>query len=171
MALSMINPVAWFAGVPPEIAVFFLSMIPLTEFQVSIPLGIETFDLPVWEVWLLALSGNMVPVFILLWLLPKMYHWILTLPVIGPFLLKKVEKDRIEFAKKFEKYGAIALVSFIALPFPLTGAWTASLVAFIFNIPYKKAAYFIFLGGIVAVSIVVLLTLFAGETIRFLFAR
>ena len=167
----MINPVAWVASMPHEVAVFLLSMIPLTEFQVSIPLGIETFNLPVWQVWILALLGNMVPVLVLLWALPKIYHWILKLPVIGNFLIKKVEKDRIEFAKKYEKYGAIALISFIAIPLPLTGAWTASLVAFIFNIEYKKAAFFIFLGGCVAVTIVVLLTLFAGSTIRMLFAR
>ncbi len=165
------NLIAWIASMPHELAVFLLSMIPITEFQVSIPLGIETFKLPVWEVWVLALAGNMVPVFILLWALPKIYHWILTLPVIGNFLIKKVEKDRIEFAKKYEKYGPIALMSFIAIPLPLTGAWTASLVAFVFNIPYKKAAFYIFLGGCVAVTIVVLLTLFAGTTIRMLFAR
>lgn len=167
----MINPVAWVASIPHELAVFLLSMIPLSEFQVSIPVGIETYNMPVWEVWILALAGNMVPVFVLLWLLPKMYHWLLVQPVIGKLLTRKIEKDRVEFAKKYEKYGAIALISFIAIPLPLTGAWTASLVAFIFNIPYKKAVFFIFLGGCVATTIVVLLTLFAGETIRWLFAR
>ncbi len=100
-----------------------------------------------------------------------MYNWLLNQPLIGKLFLKKVEKERHAFAHKYEKYGTVALLMFIALPFPLTGSWTASLVAFLFEIPYKKAILYIFLGACIAGTIVTLLTLFAGETIRFLFAR
>lgn len=165
------NPIVWVSSLPHELAVFLLSMIPITEFQASIPIGIEVYKLPVWEVWILAVVGDVVPVFFLLKIIPKVYNWLLRQPLIGKLFLRKVEKDRDAFAHKYAKYGMIALLMFIALPFPLTGSWTASLVAFLFEIPYKKAIWYIFLGACIAGTIVTLLTLFADTTIRMLFAR
>ena len=51
-----------------------------------------------------------------------------------------------------------ALVVLVAIPLPLTGAWTASLAAYIFGIPYKKAIPLIFLGLVIAGVIVTLVT-------------
>ncbi len=57
-----------------------------------------------------------------------------------------------------KKYGQLALVAFVAVPLPLTGAWTASLVAFLFGIPFKKSFASISLGVITAGLIVTFIT-------------
>ena len=57
-----------------------------------------------------------------------------------------------------EKYGAIALITFVAIPLPFTGAWTGSIGAFLFNIPFKKAFPLILLGVLISGAIMLLLT-------------
>lgn len=163
------NPITWFTSLPHELAVFLLSMIPITELRAAIPIGIEIYKLPVIFVWVLAVIGNMIPVFFLVWLIPKVYGWLLDKPVIGKLFLRKIEKARKSFDQSYAKYGAVALIIFIGIPLPMTGAWTGCLVAFLFNIPYKKALWYIFLGVSIAATAVVLITLFASGTLRWFF--
>lgn len=162
------NPIAWFASVPHELSVFLLSMIPVTELRAAIPIGIEVYKLPVIHVWVLAVTGNMIPIFFLMWVIPKVYCWLLEKPIIGKLFLKKIETTRKSFNRGYAKYGAMALIIFIGIPLPMTGAWTGSLVAFLFDISYKKALWYIFLGVSIAATAVVFITLFASGTLRWL---
>ena len=62
-------------------------------------------------------------------------------------------------SKKFETFEEIALVTFVAIPLPGTGAWSGALVAFVFGIPPKKSIPLIFLGVAIAGIAVSLITL------------
>ena len=62
-------------------------------------------------------------------------------------------------SKKFKTYRDFALVTLTAIPFPFTGAYTASLCAFIFNIPPRKAFSLILIGVIIASIIVTIISL------------
>ncbi len=162
------NPIAWVASMPHELAVFLLSMIPVTELRAAIPIGIEVYRLPWWEVGCIAIIGNIIPAFFILWIIPKIYDWLLKQPIIGNLLIRRIEKVRVSFGEKYSKYGAIALIIFIGIPLPMTGAWTGSLVAFLFNIPFKKSIFYIFLGVCIAATVVIPITLFAGGALRWL---
>ena len=69
------------------------------------------------------------------------------------------ERTRKKHNGKFEKWGALALITFVAIPLPVTGGWSGALAAFVFGIPFKKALPLIFLGVIIAGAIVTGLSL------------
>ena len=58
-----------------------------------------------------------------------------------------------------EKWGPLALIIFVAIPLPFTGAWTGSLVAFVFDLPFKKSIALIFIGVLIAGVLVTLASL------------
>lgn len=139
--------------------VFLLAMAPISELRGSIPLGIF-YDLPLWQVLIVSLIGNMIPVILIL----------LFLELFSRFLSEKfkVFKDLFDWlfditekrhSNKFKTYRNFALVVLTAIPLPFTGAYTASLCAFIFNIPFKKAFPLILTGVIIASVIVTIISL------------
>lgn len=160
------NPAMWFANVSPEWAVFLISMIPITELRASIPIGIEVYGLPTWKVWVLSVIGDLIPALCILAIAPIANRWAVRTRFFGPLFTKRLTQAEKAFSGKYEKYGAIGLIIFIGIPLPLTGSWTGSLAAFVFNIPFKKSVFLIALGACLAATIVTLITLFAGETIR-----
>lgn len=159
----------FFTQLPATWSVLFLSMIPVTEIRVSIPIGIEFFSMNIFLVWIIAVIGDMIPATFILFFVPKMNNWLLRQKFIGKIFKNKLEKAEKAFAGKYSKYGAIALITFVAIPLPFTGSWTGSLVAFIFNIPFRKSFPLIFIGVCIAATIITLITLFAGATLRSIF--
>jgi uncharacterized membrane protein len=167
--MSFFNPIEWFGGFPAELSVFLLSMLPITELRASIPIALEVYGLDVIHAWLLAVIGNIVPTIFILLVIPFAHDWLMRQRFLGPVLKRKLERASNYFEGKQSKYGAAALVLFVGIPLPFTGAWTGSLIAFIFNIPFKKAMPLIALGVCMAATIVTLVTLFAGGTLRAVF--
>lgn len=161
----MLNPALWFASFPSEWAVFFLSMIPITELRAAIPIGITVYNLPVLTTWIYAVLGNLAPTVMLLLLMPHMHDWLLKQKCIGDILRKKLKDAEKRFSGNYAKYGAIALVIFVGIPLPLTGAWTGSLASFIFRIPFKKAFPLIFLGVCISATVVTILTQITRGTV------
>jgi len=162
------NPVAWFQHMSPELATFLISMFPVTELRASIPIGIEVYNLPVWKVWLLAVLGDLLPAIVILYTVPHINRWLRSRKWIGKVFIKKLEHAEKLFSGKYSKYGAAALIVFVGIPLPLTGSWTGSLAAFVFNIPFKKALPLITAGVVMAATIVTGITLFAGGALRWL---
>jgi len=165
----MFDPVQWFVNIPHEWAVFFLSMIPLTELRASIPIGIEVYKMPWWQVWWIAVAGDFIPAVFILLLMPVIHGWLVKRRILGELLTKKLNHAERVFSGKYSKYGVIALIIFVGIPLPFTGSWTGSLAAFIFNIPFKKSWPLILAGVCMAAMLVTLITLFTGGTLRWLF--
>jgi uncharacterized membrane protein len=151
-------------AVPAPLRVVLLSMIPITEYQLSIPLGIQAYQLSPMIVFSLAIIGSLgifFPVYFGLdWLrhvlervLPK-----LILPI-DAFLNRAKQK----LDKKYATYGMWALFIFLAIPFPLTGIWTAAAAAVALRIPFRQAAIGILTGMLCGASVVLAVTLLAGE--------
>jgi uncharacterized membrane protein len=166
---SFINPIEWFAGIPPEWAVFWTSMIPITEIRASIPIGLEYYHLPIVKTWLISVVGDIIPAIILLAILPIMNTWMQKNKFLGDILSKELKKAEKKFSGKYFKYGAVALILFVGIPLPFTGSWTGSLASFVFNIPFKKSMPLITAGVMLAATVITIITLFAGGTIRLLF--
>ncbi len=164
-----LNPTTWFATLPPEWATILISMIPITELRASIPIGIEVYGLAIWKVWILAVIGDLIPALVILLLIPFAHDWVVRRRFFGKMLTNKLEKAERQFSGKYYKHGAIALIIFVGIPLPFTGSWTGSLAAFMFNIPFKKAVPLIATGVCMAATLVTLITLFAGGTLRWLF--
>ena len=164
-----LHPIEWFAGMDPELQVFFLSMLPITELRAAVPIGIEALGLSISTTWIMAVLGNMTPTIFILLILPKLHDWLIKQAFIGHVLKKKLADAERYFSGKYAKYGAIALILFVGIPLPFTGAWTGSLAAFVFNIRFKKALPLIFAGVCLAATLMTLITVGAGGAIRSIF--
>lgn len=164
----MLDPVAWFSSFPPEWAVFFLAMVPITELRAAIPIGISLYELPVLTTWIFAVMGNTLPTILLLLLMPRLHDLVLKQKFLGGLLQKKLTQAEQKLSGNYVKYGAIALVVFVGIPLPFTGAWTASLASFIFRIPFRQAFPLIFAGICMAATVVTIITVFAKGTFGWL---
>lgn len=144
-----------------ELVTIFLSAItPISELRGAIPLGILIYNLPLWIVFIVAIIGNLIPVFLILWYLDKVSVFLIRKSVFfEKFFLWLFEYTRKKHHKKVEHYAIWALLPFVAIPLPFTGAWTASLVAFVFGLEKKKALAIISLGILIAGIIVIFLVL------------
>ena len=111
--------------------VFFVSMVPLVELRGSIIIS-QGLQLPVLSSYIVAIIGNMLPVPVIYLFARKVLVWGADKPVIGKFFSWCLEKGEKGGKKLQEKAGRglfIALLLFVGIPLPGTGAWTGALIA------------------------------------------
>ncbi len=141
------------------------AMLPFGELRLSIPLAIYQYDLPWYQAFGWSVLGNTLIVPFILFGLSFSERILTGLP--SPFqklFQWRVERLRVTQSRRFQKYGALALVTIVAIPLPLTGAWSGSLVAWIFQIPAHKAIPLIILGVLIA-GVVVTSATVLGDSI------
>ena len=144
-----------------ELCVFFCSMLPVIELRGAIPMAFA-MGLTWWQAYLLSIIGNMLPVPFILLLINIVLKWMSASKVaffnkIANFLYGKVEKNRA----KIERYSFWGLCLFIAIPLPVTGAWTGSLVAAVIGMKPWKAFVSALLGVLIA-GVIVTLIVYSG---------
>lgn len=141
---------------PEQIYTFLLAMTPVGELRAALPMALEIFKLPIWQAYLFSVAGNIVPVFLILWLLGPFSGYLRRFKIFDKFFKWLFEHTRRKTEKKYLIYGELALALFVAIPLPITGAWTGSIAAFLFGIPYRRAVLFIGLGVAIAGIIVLI---------------
>ena len=138
------------------IIVFFISMVPLIELRGSI-LYATGIGLPFLPAYITAIIGNMLPVPFIFLFARKILVWGADKPVIGRFFsfcLEKGEKGGKKLQAKAGRGLFVALLLFVGIPLPGTGAWTGSMVAALLGMNRKKAALAIGLGVLLAAFII-----------------
>lgn len=143
------------------IIVFLISMVPLIELRGAIPYAVG-FDLPLVPSLIVALVGNMVPVPLIFLFARKVLEWGKDKKYIGKFFtwcLQKGEKGGRKLEAKAGKGLYLALLLFVGIPIPGTGAWTGTLAASILDMDFKKSMLYVFLGLLLAAAIVLLASL------------
>ena len=141
--------------------VFLISMVPLIELRGAIPYAVG-FGLPILPSLGVALLGNLVPVPFIFFFARKVLEWGKDKKVIGKFFTWCLEKGEKGGRKLEAKAGAglyVALLLFVGIPIPGTGAWTGTLAASILNMDFKKSMLYILLGLLLAATIMLLLSL------------
>ncbi len=143
-------------NIPPELIVFFSSMLPVTELRGAIPLGFA-MGLPAEAVFLWALIGNILPCFFILWALGPISKFLMRhSKFFKQFFTKLFDKTRTKHEETVIKYGAAFLIIFVAIPLPGSGGWTGSLLAFLFGMKYWKSMGYIATGLTMAAIIITL---------------
>ncbi len=144
-------------GLPPEVIVAILSALPVSELRGGIPAGVA-LGLPVFRTWLVAVIANIasvVPVVLL-------FKWAADLlsdkPLLGGLVSWLIKRARAK-QPVVERHGVWALTLFVAIPLPVTGAWTGAVVASVFGMRFWRAMACIALGVLIASAIVTALTL------------
>ena len=131
--------------------VFFVSMVPLVELRGSIIIS-QGLQLPVLSSYIVAIIGNMLPVPVIYLFARKVLVWGADKPVIGKFFSWCLEKGEKGGKKLQEKAGRglfIALLLFVGIPLPGTGAWTGTLAASILDMDFIAVMLGVLLAGII----------------------
>ena len=131
------------------ILVFLISMVPLIELRGAIPYS-QVMGLPLLESYIIAIIGNMLPVPIIYLFARKVLEWGADKPVIGGFFTWCLEKGKHGGEKLQAKAGRglfVALLLFVGIPLPGTGAWTGTLAASLLDIDFKSSILAV-MGGV-----------------------
>ena len=133
--------------------IFFVSMVPLIELRGSVIMAVG-MDLPYWTSLIVCVIGNMLPVPVIYFFARKVLLWGKDKKYIGKFFtfcLEKGEKAGQALVKRTGRGGLfIALLLFVGIPLPGTGAWTGTLGASFLNMGFKSTVVSVCLGVIMA---------------------
>ncbi|MBQ2782100.1 MAG: small multi-drug export protein [Oscillospiraceae bacterium] len=135
--------------------VFLVSMVPLIELRGAVPYGV-IFGLPLWLTFVVAIVGNMLPVPIIYFFARKVLEWGCDKPVIGKFFTFCLEKGHRGGEKLKAKAGRglfWALLLFVGIPLPGTGAWTGTLAASLLDMGFKESVLAC-IGGVILAGII-----------------
>jgi len=143
---------------PPPLAVFCIAMLPVFELRGAIPAAYAMGMDQHWLIYLLAVAGNFVPVLPILLLLGPVERNLRRFAPVDRFLdwLFKRTRSRSDVIRKYESLG---LILFVAIPAPMTGAWTGAIAAYLFKLPLRLAIPCIILGILIAGVVVTLVSL------------
>ena len=135
------------------IITFLIAMVPLVELRGAVPYGIAT-GIPLWQSLLIGVIGNMLPVPIIFFFARRVLEWGADKPFTGKFFtwcLKKGHSGGQKLEKTAGERGLfIALLFFVGIPLPGTGAWTGTLAASMLDWNFKRSVVAVMLGVILA---------------------
>ncbi len=142
-----------------ELVTIVVAVLPISELRGAIPLALGKFHFPIYKAYLLAIFGNMLPVIPILLFLESLSRWLSKKSKIAEKFFHWLFERTKTKSKVIEEYGTIGLMLFVAVPLPMTGAWTGCVAAFLFGIRRRWATLSIFAGVIIAGIIVTAMSL------------
>jgi uncharacterized membrane protein len=153
-----------------ELITFFVAALPLSELRGAIPLAILKFGFSPYKAFILSVLGNILPVLPVLFFLGKAsaylsskFYWF------NKFFNWLFERTRTKHAEHFLCWKDLALFIFVAIPLPLTGAYSGAVAAFIFGFSKNHAFWSIVLGVLAAGLAVTAITVFGESVFKYLF--
>ncbi len=134
------------------IIVFLISMVPLIELRGSM-IYAAGIGLPLLPAYVTAIIGNMLPVPFIFFFARKVLVWGADKPVIGGFFTFCLEKGKKGGDKLQAKAGRglfVALLLFVGIPLPGTGAWTGTLAASLLDMDFRSSVIAVMCGVLLA---------------------
>ena len=132
---------------------FLISMVPVIELRGAIPFAVN-WELDYWTALAVCAIGNMLPVPFIYFFARKILHWGADKKYIGKFFRFFIEKGERGGQKLIKRAGRgglfVALMLFVGIPLPGTGAWTGTLAASFLNMGFKSTTLAVSLGVIIA---------------------
>ncbi|WP_440953400.1 COG2426 family protein [Methanococcoides sp. FTZ1] len=147
------------ASVPSWLATVVLSALPVSELRGAIPVAIGIYGIDPLDAYFLAIIGNLLPVIPLLLFLEPVSAYLRQFRIGEVFFSWLFTRTRKKHSKKMERYGNLALTLFVAIPLPVTGAWTGCAAAFVFGVKFRPALTAITAGVLISGIIVTIVTL------------
>ncbi len=140
------------------IVIFFISMVPLIELRGAIPVS-QAFGLPIIPSYIISIAGNMIPVPFIYLFARKFLEWGQYKKLIGgicSFFLTKGTKAGHKLEEKAGHGLFIALLLFVGIPLPGTGAWTGTLAASLLDMNFKQTVLAV-TGGVLLAGVIMML--------------
>jgi len=137
-------------GIPQELVIIFISMLPILELRGALPVAMLIFDMPWYWALIVSVIGNLIPIPFILIFFPtaeKILRHLRPFELFFDWIFKRTRKNA---GKKVTRFRHIALILFVAIPLPITGAWTGCLVAYLYDLNRVKSFFFISVGVVIA---------------------
>ena len=126
---------------------------PISELRGAIPIAISVYDFPWYYAFLFGVIGNLLPVPFILLFLDAIIPVLCKVPVLDRMIQWFLARTRRR-GKIVERYERIGLALFVAIPLPITGAWTGSILAVLMGLRFRQAFLSIIAGVLIAGVIV-----------------
>jgi uncharacterized membrane protein len=142
-----------------------LTIMPVTELRVGLPVAIsysKDQGIPIAFVFILILLLNILLIFFIFYFLDNLHHLFMNVKIYKRLFekyLKIFQRKVDKFEKKYETGGFLALMLFVAVPLPGTGAWSGCLLSWLLDLDRKKSIVAISSGVIIAGILILLGTL------------
>jgi len=150
----MINIIInWLRGVPREYIVMLVGALPVSELRGAIPLALS-FGMPMSKAFWLSVIGNSIPVIPALFLLEPVSSRLRRFKIWARFFDWVFERTKKK-ADTIQKYEALGLAIFVAIPLPMTGAWSGVIAASLFKIKFRYA-FIAIIAGVFGAGLIVL---------------
>ena len=142
----------------------FMSMFPVGELRTSIPIAIHMLDLYWGYAFFYSLIGNSLVTLLLVYLIDflkieRIKDFFAKIPIVGTIFVKW-ENSSVRKSKKIERWGYLGLMLFVSIPLPITGAWTAVLIAAILEFKPLKSFISITFGLMISGSIITYISVY-----------
>ena len=139
---------SFFEPIWHQLTVFFFAMVPVFELRGAIPLG-AYYHLPMWETFLLAVIGNLIPVPFILLFIKRIFAW-MKKNERAKRIVEKFEKRIVKKSQEMKKVTFWGLMIFVAIPLPGTGAWTGAGIGALLEMRFRDAFLSVALGVLTA---------------------
>ena len=150
--------IALLSDSPHEVVTIVLAMAPVSELRGAIPYAITIGKIPWPEAYVMSVIANFVPVIPILYLIGPVSESLRRFRIFDRFFSWLFARTRRK-GKLIERFEMLGLVLFVAIPLPVTGAWTGTVAAWLFGVNKRVALPAIFLGICIAGVVVTLASL------------
>jgi uncharacterized membrane protein len=145
----------WFSGSSAELITAVLAMLPVSELRGAIPYAVGIAGMSWQQAYIISVIANFVPVIPLYYLIGPVSEYLRKIPVFDRFFTWLFARARRK-GKLIERFEILGLVLFVAIPLPVTGAWTGTIAAFLFGVRKRLVFPAVFLGICIAGVVVTL---------------
>ncbi|MBI4335391.1 MAG: small multi-drug export protein [Candidatus Omnitrophica bacterium] len=156
-------------GLPKELIIAAIAATPVSELRGSIPAALMMGFSPSKAFWL-SILGNALPVIPVLFLLEPVSNALMRVKSWKRFFDWLFERTRNK-GDLIQRYEALGLMLFVAVPLPMTGAWSGCIAASLFRIKFRYALPAILLGVIIAGIVVLSICLFGKGAFSMFLAK
>jgi uncharacterized membrane protein len=143
---------------PHELTTVILAMAPISELRGAIPYAVTVGNMPWQQAYVIAVIANFIPVIFILNFIGPVSEYMRRWKSFDRFFDWLFARTRRK-GKMIERFEVLGLILFVAIPLPVTGAWTGSVAAFLFGVRKRVAFPAIFAGILIAGVIVTLASL------------
>lgn len=140
--------------IPGWLVTIIFAALPISEVRGAIPLAIGVYGFSPLEAYLLSVFGNILPIIPLLLFLGPVSDYLRSFALGDKFFTWLFARTRRKYIQDHENFGLTALAIFVAIPLPMTGAWTGCAIAFLLGYRFWPAFVAIAAGVLIAGTIV-----------------
>ena len=142
----------------PIIHALILSLLPISELRGGIPYAVAN-DIPLWEAYVICVLSNMLVIPIVYIFLETIHKSLYKMGFYKKIFDGYIERTRRKAVKNVGKYGYWGVMLFVAIPLPVTGAYTGTVAAWLLKLDRKRSVWYLALGVVIAGVIVSIATI------------